>query len=123
MSKERFLKELSSHLRKLPEEERQDILFDYEEHFQFGMEEGKTESEIIKGLGSPKVIAKDLLALYRFDEMKKDPSTSNITRAVMAAVGLSLFNFIIVLGPLIAIIGFIFSFWVGGIASVVTPFV
>ena len=40
----------------------------------------------------------------------------------MAAIGLSLFNFIIVLGPLFAIIAFIFSFWVGGIASVVTPF-
>lgn len=40
----------------------------------------------------------------------------------MAAIGLSLFNFIIVLGPLVAIIAFIFSFWVGGIASVVTPF-
>ena len=71
MSKEQFLKELSSHLRKLPDEERKDILFDYEEHFQFGIEEEKTESEIIKGLGSPKVIAKELLAMYRFDEMKK----------------------------------------------------
>ena len=40
----------------------------------------------------------------------------------MAAIGLSLFNFVIVLGPLVAIIAFIFSFWVGGIASVVTPF-
>ncbi len=122
MSKEGFLKELSSYLRKLPEEERQDILLDYEEHFQFGLEEGKTESEIIQGLGSPKVIAKELLAMYRFDEMKKNPSTSNVTRAVMAAIGLSLFNFIIVLGPLVAIIAFIFSFWIGGIASVVTPF-
>ena len=39
MSKEQFLNELSSHLRKLPDEERKDILFDYEEHFQFGIEE------------------------------------------------------------------------------------
>lgn len=61
MSKEQFLKELSSHLRKLPDEERKDILFDYEEHFQFGIEEGKNESDIIKGLGSPKVIAKNYL--------------------------------------------------------------
>ncbi|MEB2640457.1 DUF1700 domain-containing protein [Bacillus sp. DAG6] len=122
MSKEGFLKELLSYLRKLPEEERQDILLDYEEHFQFGLEEGKTESEIIQGLGSPKVIAKELLAMYRFDKMKKNPSTSNVTRAVMAAIGLSLFNFIIVLGPLVAIVAFIFSFWIGGIASVVTPF-
>lgn len=71
MHKEQFLRELSGHLRKLPEEERKDILYDYEEHFQFGLEEGKTEGEIVKGLGSPKAIAKEMLALYRFDEMKK----------------------------------------------------
>lgn len=121
MNKEQFLRNLSGHLRKLSEEERQDILYDYEEHFQFGLEEGKTEVEIIKGLGSPKAIAKEMLALYRFDEMKKDPSASNITRAVMAAIGLSLLNFILVLGPLIAIISFIFALWVGGVASVVAP--
>ncbi|PEI92774.1 hypothetical protein CN679_10200 [Bacillus pseudomycoides] len=121
MNKEQFLRDLSGHLRKLSEEERQDILYDYEEHFQFGLEEGKTEVEIIKGLGSPKTIAKEMLALYRFDEMKKDPSASNITRAVMAAIGLSLLNFILVLGPLIAIISFIFALWVGGVASVVAP--
>ncbi|MEN1934195.1 DUF1700 domain-containing protein [Paenibacillus sp. 102] len=121
MNKEQFLRELSGHLRKLPEEERQDILYDYEEHFQFGLEEGKTEAEIIKGLGAPKAIAKEMLALYRFDEMKKDPSASNVTRAVMAAIGLSLLNFIIVLGPLVVIVSFIFSLWVGGVASVVAP--
>lgn len=122
MNKEQFLRELSEQLRKLPEEERRDILYDYEEHFQFGFEEGKTESEIVKGLGSPKTVAKEMLALYRFDEMKQDPSASNITRAVMAAIGLSLLNFIIVLGPLIAIVSFIFALWVGGIASVISPF-
>ncbi|MBC6971586.1 DUF1700 domain-containing protein [Bacillus sp. Xin] len=121
MNKEQFLRELSGHLRKLPEEERKDILYDYGEHFQFGLEEGKTEAEIIQGLGSPKAIAKEMLALYRFDEMKKDPSASNITRAVMAAIGLSLLNFIIVLGPLVAIVSFIFSLWVGGVVSVVAP--
>lgn len=121
MNKEQFLRDLSGHLRKLSEEERQDILYDYGEHFQFGLEEGKTEVEIIKGLGSPKAIAKEMLALYRFDEMKKDPSASNITRAVMAVIGLSLLNFILVLGPLVAIISFIFALWVGGVASVVAP--
>ncbi|EMA6345113.1 DUF1700 domain-containing protein [Bacillus cytotoxicus] len=122
MNQEQFLQELSTHLRKLPEEERRDILYDYEEHFRFGLEEGKAEAEIIKGLGSPKAIAKEMLALYRFDEMKKDPSASNITRAVTSVVGLSLLNFIIVLGPLIAMISFIFSLWIGGISSVIAPF-
>lgn len=70
MSKEGFLKELSSYLRKLPEEERQDILLIMKSTFSL-TRRGKTESEIIQGLGSPKVIAKELLAMYRFDEMKK----------------------------------------------------
>ncbi|PIE93939.1 DUF1700 domain-containing protein [Bacillus fungorum] len=121
MNKEQFLRELSGHLRKLPEEERQDILYDYEEHFQFGLEEGKKEFEIVNGLGSPKAIAKEMLALYCFDEMKKDPSASNITRAVIAAIGLSLLNFIIALGPLVLIVSFIISIWIGGISSIVAP--
>ena len=64
MAKNNFLKELSKLLKKLPEEERIDILQDYEDHFAFGLEEGKTEEEIVKSLGSPSQIAKEILANY-----------------------------------------------------------
>ena len=40
----------------------------------------------------------------------------------MAAIGLSLFNFIIVLGTVSCNYRFYILFWVGGIVSVVTPF-
>lgn len=121
MNKEQFLEQLSGHLRKLSEEEQNDILYDYKEHFQVGIEEGKTEEQIVKELGSPRVIAKEILASSRLDEMTKDPSASNISRVVMAAVGLSLFNLIIVIGPLVAIMGVLFGAWVSSIGFVLSP--
>ncbi len=38
MNKDEYLKELRKLLRKLPKEDREDIISDYEEHFTIGME-------------------------------------------------------------------------------------
>ncbi|PEA53605.1 hypothetical protein CON64_17305 [Bacillus pseudomycoides] len=121
MTKEQFLRELSEHLKKLPEEERNDILYDYEEHFQFGIEEGKTEAEIIKALGSPKAIAKETLASHRLELVKHNPTPSNIARAIVAIIGLSFFNLVVVLGPLIAIGSLILSLWIVSAVCVFSP--
>ncbi len=53
MTKDKFLQQLNVSLKRLSEKERADILKDYEEHFTFGLEEGKTEEEITASLGSP----------------------------------------------------------------------
>lgn len=62
-SKEQFIEILQIQLLHLPEEQRIDILYDYEEHFQIGSERGEAEEEIIKKLGDPAAIA----AQYRFE--------------------------------------------------------
>ena len=41
MTKNEFLQQLNASLKRLSEKERADILKDYEEHFTFGLEEGK----------------------------------------------------------------------------------
>ncbi|CAG9613461.1 hypothetical protein BACCIP111899_02676 [Bacillus rhizoplanae] len=121
MTKEQFLHELSEHLRKLPEEERNDILYDYEEHFQFGIEEGKTEVEIIKALGSPKTIAKETLASHRLEQVKHNPTFSNVTRAIVAIIGLSFLNLVIVVAPLITIGSLILTLWTVSAVFVLSP--
>lgn len=121
MNKEQFLEQLSGHLKRLSEEERNDILYDYKEHFQFGIEEGKTEGQIVRELGSPRVIAKEILASARLDEMEKDPSATNISRVMMAAIGLSLFNLIIVIGPLVAVAGVLLGLWISSIGFILSP--
>lgn len=121
MTKEQFLHELSEHLRRLPEEERNDILYDYEEHFQFGIEEGKTEAEIIKALGSPKAIAKETLASHRLEQVKHNPTFSNVARAIVAIIGLSFFNLVVVLAPLLTIGSLILTLWTVSAVFVLSP--
>ena len=62
MKKQDFLEILRDYLKNsFSNEEVEDIIRDYEEHFIEGAIEGKTELEIISGLGSPKSIAEALL--------------------------------------------------------------
>jgi len=121
MTKEQFLKKLEKYLRKIPDEERVDIIRDFEEHFMIGAEEGKSEQEITTALGSPQHIAKELLATYHIHQVESNVSAGNIVRAVWAVIGLSFFNLIIVLGPFIAIVAIIFAGWVTGISFVASP--
>jgi len=58
MNKKEFLGRLSELIKDIPEEEKKDILFDYEEHFRIGLEKGRKEEEIAATRGDPKVIAK-----------------------------------------------------------------
>ena len=62
MNKETFLKQLDASLTKLPQDERRDIIQDYEEYFAIGLEEGKTEEQIAGSLGSPSQIAKEMIS-------------------------------------------------------------
>lgn len=121
MNKEQFLKILSEEIRKLPKEEREDILRDFQEHFQFGMEEGKTEEEIAQSLGSPKQIAKELVASYHVDKVTETTTISNILRATWAVIGLGFFNLTIVLGPFLALVGIVAGGWLTGLSFVISP--
>lgn len=121
MNKEQFLKTLSSHLKKLPADERRDILQDFEEHFTFGLEEGKQEQEVAASLGSPDKIAKELLASHHLEKVEATATTGNIIRAVWAVIGLGFFNLVIVLGPFIVLAAIVFSGWAVAAAFVLSP--
>lgn len=121
MNKKQFLNELDSRLQKLPSSEREDILQDFEAHFAFGMEEGKSEEEIAQSLGSPQQIAKELKATYHIGKVEEKASTGNIFRAVFAAISLGFFNFIIVLGPFIGLVAVVIAGWFVGASFLFSP--
>ena len=58
MTKNQYFKELKKQLKLYAVKESEDILKDYEEHFDEALSNGKTEDEICKNLGSPENIAK-----------------------------------------------------------------
>ncbi|MGL4773144.1 MAG: DUF1700 domain-containing protein [Clostridium sp.] len=56
MNKNEFLSIIKDGLKDFPEQELNDIIYDYEEHFFSAMEAGKSEEEIVNELGDPYVI-------------------------------------------------------------------
>lgn len=61
MNKNEFIALLRAHLSVLPPEEQNELLEDYEAHFEFGLQSGKTEEEIVLELGEPAELAKEAL--------------------------------------------------------------
>lgn len=62
VKKSEFLYSLKNILSELPEQELKDIMYDYEEHFIIGLENGKSEEEMCEELGDPNEIAKNYLS-------------------------------------------------------------
>lgn len=121
MNKKDFLKELAYHLRKIPQHDRKEILTDFEEHFLLGLTDDKSEEEVADELGSPRTIARDLLADYQEKPVELETPSTNISRAVIATIGLILVNLIFVLGPVTGIFGVYVSFAVVGIVFALSP--
>jgi uncharacterized membrane protein len=104
MLKDEFIHILESSLTGLSEVDRKDILHDYEEHFAIGYLNGRTEQEIATALGDPRTLGKEFNAITLVKKAEETPSASGIGRAILATVGLGLFNLIVVLIPFIILV-------------------
>ena len=121
MTKQQFLTALEKALHKLPKEEKEEMLQDFEEHFAIGEAEGKSEQEIIAALGSPQQIAKETITANSYDQTSTNMTIGNMMRAIWAGIGVGFFNLVIVLGPFIAVLGLILSGWILGISLISAP--
>lgn len=121
MGRNEFMKKLEAYLSKVPEHDRKDMLYDFEEHFTMGMESGKTEEEVVAELGNPQIIAKDLIADYQITRAETDQSVSNMSRAIFATISLSFFNIVILLGPVIGLIGVYIGLTVTAFSFTISP--
>jgi hypothetical protein len=93
MSKNEFLKKLEKALAELPEQERKEIRYDYEEHFRNASAAGKTEIEIINSLGAPEFIANQYLPGFSGKITGTHPSVFEMIKGILAQVGGYLVNF------------------------------
>ncbi|MEK5187211.1 HAAS signaling domain-containing protein [Solibacillus sp. FSL W7-1324] len=123
MTKNHFLELLNKELKRLPKQEREEIIRDYEEYFLIAQSNEQQEHEVIQSLGSPKHLAKELLATYYIEEMQKSATVKNTLRAIWAGIGLGFLNFIFILGPFVAIITTVASLWFIAIIFILTPIV
>jgi uncharacterized membrane protein len=85
-------------------EDLEDILSDYREHFRMGKTQGRSEEELFKSLGEPDMVAREIKATHLIRKAENTHSCGNILRAVMATLGLGLFNLVFVLVPFIILL-------------------
>ncbi len=123
MNKVQFLREMSAALARLPEEERADILRDYEEYFATGQENGKSDIEIATSLGSPKKIARELLTNYHIDAAEREWSFANVWQAVRSASMLAWVYSILILGAYCTGLLLLVGGWLAGITLTLLPLV
>lgn len=109
MNKKEFLSSMSKYLRGVPREDEQDILADFEEHFEMGQSQGRSEEELAESLGDPRVLANQFRANIMLNQAEKETTAANITRAVFASLGLGFFNLIFVLGPFLVVLGLLIA--------------
>lgn len=115
MNRIEFLDMLSFSLGNMPKNEKDDILYDYDEHFRFGVNNGKTEEEISRSLGDPRIIAKQYNVNYIVRQAENNKSVGNIFRAVLAAVGMGFFNLVFILGPFLGLVGVLIGLFAAAI--------
>lgn len=112
MNKEEFFREIEKALDKISETERGEILYDYEEHFMIGKENGKTEEEICLELGSPREIANNYL-LNRTDGSSEEDIKEEPKKNSSSGSKYSKNNLYICSGIAIAVVGlFLASYFV-----------
>jgi uncharacterized membrane protein len=114
----------------MSDEERREILYDYEEHFRMGMVDGRSEEQISKSLGNPRMVGKAYAIDALLDESKEGGGVgaASVVRAVFASISLGFFNIIFVLGPFLVIVGVMIGLWaaaaalgVSGLAVLLSP--
>jgi len=130
MNKDTFLSELKRSLGRMPESERKDVLYDYEEHFRMGAADGKSEEQVAASLGNPRLIGKSYAIDSLLEDRKdgREATAGSVVRAVFASISLTFFNLIFILGPFVGLVGVMIGLWataislpIAGVSAVLSP--
>lgn len=104
MNKLQYLENLEKSLKSLPKEETNDIINDFKEYFEVGIERGRSEEDLSLSLGNPKMLARQIRLESYIKKAEETKSASSILRAVFMSIGLSFFNLIIMLPVFLIVI-------------------
>lgn len=97
MNQQEFIRQLQDALARLPQQERQEIIADYQEYFRDGLAAGRSEENIAAGLGDPRQLARELMARHHIARWESRKSFGNLFAVVGAIAGLGFLNFMLAL--------------------------
>ncbi|RBM08316.1 DUF1700 domain-containing protein [Novacetimonas cocois] len=115
-SRQMFLDQLRASLKGLPRHVADDILSEYEAHFDEGQAQGRSDSDIAAGLGDPVRLARELRAETGLRRWEDERSLTNALGAIVGVFGLAALDLLIVLPVLLALAALDLAFFLVGIA-------
>lgn len=130
MTRNEFIRRLKAGLKGLPAEEVADIVADYEEHFEAGAAEGRSEQEVAEALGNPARLARELRFEAGMRNWETERTPSSAFAAIVGFMGLATIDILILLPIVLSVIGVIFALYLavfavfisGGFVLFVGPF-
>lgn len=130
MKRNEFIKRLKAGLKGMPQGDIDEIIADYEEHFDAGLAEGRSEEEVAFALGNPARLARELRFEAGFRNWETARSPSSALAAILAFMGLATIDILILLPIVLPVIGVVFALFVavvavfvaGGFVMIVGPF-
>lgn len=125
MNRQEYINRLKMALQDLPLDELNDILSDYEEHFDIGVSKGKSEEEISKELGDPREVASNYRTTFKSIQYKNNMANyqDDGTRRLLVALLLIGFNVIVVLVPYLTLLGFLLGIYGAAVAFGISGFI
>ncbi|WP_156839784.1 DUF1700 domain-containing protein [Novosphingobium aquimarinum] len=111
MTRNDFIRRLKAGLKGLPAEDISDIVADYEEHFEAGAAEGRSEEEVADALGNPTRLARELRFEAGIRNWQTDRTPSSAFAAVVGFMGLATIDILILLPIVLSVIGIIFALY------------
>lgn len=116
MTRSEFMQKLAKALAKAEQNQRDEILLSFNEHFDEGLASGMTEQQISEKLGDPASIA----AMYHMEtalnRAEKKQSLGSTLGVILAAVGVGVFNVFIGFWIFFAIFIVLFALYVTAVA-------
>ena len=130
MTRAEFIDRLKEGLVGLPTATANDIIADYQTHFDDGIAAGRTEAEVASALGDPIRLARELKAEAGIQRWHQEKNPSAAAAAVFAVLGLGALDILILLPLLMGVVGTVFGFFIaaiglfigGGVVMVAGPF-
>jgi uncharacterized membrane protein len=103
MNRMAFLRTLHDGLAGLPEHEIDDILADYNAHFDEGLASGRSEADVASALGDPRRLARELRTETGLRRWENHHSLGNSAAVLLAFGGLAAFDILFMLPLLFAV--------------------
>lgn len=130
MTRNAFIRRLRAGLKGMPQADVEDIVADYEAHFEAGLAEGRSEEEVAEALGNPGRLARELRFEAGFRNWEADRSPASAWGAILAFMGLATIDILILLPIVLPVIGVVFGlflavvliFFAGGFVLIAGPF-